>query len=301
MAAKQRLTLIAIALVIGAAAWLCIGRHLKRSGAFEAAFPSGARAEFLIRFDHLEDPPDPTSLCFNLDNEGRPFLLAGDTFIRLPRLDEKDPDPIEVAGLGSPDHFAWMPGGALLLVRGAALGQLTKDGFERIQALPATGMKVEPASRGQCYLYGGDTADQARNVYIYRRGGERLHLLHTGAAVGAVRGNGGMTYVAIGDAAYVLAPGKEMALVFRAPAPIKSLALGPEGSFFFATENEAGYVDSSGRGFIFLRGRGPRLCRHGEDLFLFFPDMGVMQCTPASAFQQASRDVSNYVGRSAAE
>ena len=302
MANKRKVIFIVLAGVIGATVWLFAGRQYNgRSGTFEAIFPDDVRTQFLLRFDHMESPPDPHSLCFTLDNEGRPFLLVGNTLIGLARLDDEEPLPVEVPALGPIGDFAWMPGGAILMVKDDVLGELTGEGFKQIQALPDTGMKVEPAARGLCYLYGGDSADQACHVYLYRRGGERLHLLRTDTAIKAVRGNGETTYVAIGDTVYVLAPGQDMAPVFQSSGSIESFALGPQGSFVYTTVTIAVYIDPSGKSQRFLQGTESQAYIHGEALFLFFPDLGVMQCTSVSAFAHLIPGVASQTAKERVE
>ena len=70
-----------------------------------------------------------------------------------------------------------------------------------------------------------------------------------------------------------------------------SLALAPPSGIFYGTEEGFGYVTEAGNGFAFVQGVGGELRVHGEDLYLFIAEEGVVKSSPVSSFEQLAQSL----------
>ena len=252
----------------------------------DAYFPKDMQTGFIVRFDKPLSAGAARELRFDVDREGRPFLLVTNTLVALKEKPDDVGGVYKVPGVRRVDDFSWTPAGELLFSADGMLGGLTEAGFGRIQKLPAAGMKIEPASNDLWYLYGGSGYFAERDIYLYRRGGEVLRLLRAESPVRAVVGSGETTFFAVGRGIFLHVPGKTLRAVYTADEEVTALALAPPSGLFFATAKRAGYVRRPGSGFTFMRGVGVRLRVRGDALYLFNPERGVMKCTPVSRFEQ---------------
>jgi hypothetical protein len=251
---------------------------------FGAKFPIGVKSEFILKFDERTAAANVKPVLFNADLSGRPFLLVGRTVIAAKYSDDSKAEAIPLPAGEAISGFAWMGDGSLLVIEGKRLSVLTSEGLKPVQTLPQAGMELAPASTDECYIFGGKDPEQQRNLYVYRRSGSLLHLLRAEAPIAAAAGNGELTFVAINDAVYALAPGYPLTLVFRARSPVISLAIGPEFSLFYSTAAGVGFSNKRGSGELFVSGRGAEIQVRDETLYLFFPNVGIMKCSPASEF-----------------
>ncbi|HUU42223.1 MAG TPA: hypothetical protein VMX57_00500, partial [Planctomycetota bacterium] len=262
---------------------------------FEAALPEGVHATFLVRFDKALPEAARRALHFDVDRDGNPVLLAGNTLVVPGDAPDAPVETLEVAGVERVDAFACMTDGTMLVVSGRDLGQLTDTGFQKMLTLPAEHMRVAPASREACYLLGGDTPDARRDVWLYEKGGKLLHLVRAESPVTAVAGAGEATFFAVGNSVFLHVRSKDLPgtlrLVHTADDAVTALALSPPSGVFCATAKGVAYVAGPGSGFTFLRGKGARLSTHGETLYLFFGDEGVMRCSPVTLFEKMNHDL----------
>ncbi|MDJ0973097.1 MAG: hypothetical protein QNJ98_01380 [Planctomycetota bacterium] len=246
-----------------------------------AFLPHDVHAVELVRLDALAQPDE--EYRFDVDPDGRPVLLVeGSSFVRCVGEGEAAPDAIRAGPRGTLHDLAWMDDGALLVVNGRALVEVTTDGAQHVQELPEFAMRIRPASEGRCYVFGGHTGD-GENLYLYRKGGDVLHLLRAEGEIGAVAGDGDFTFVAVGHSIYLLAPEAPWTFVARAQRPIRSLALGPDASLFYATATSVGVCVGPGRRFEFLRDRGGAIRIRGETLHVLSPSTGVMRLSPVAS------------------
>ena len=257
---------------------------------FEALFPEGLEAGFLARFEDLPLGVNSHDLRFSVDDVGRPFLAVGNAFIALRENETDSAGSVRLPDVERIDHFAWMRDGALMVVSGRKLGEVTEAGFVVIQELPSAGMKVEPASVEEFYIYGGDTPAQARNVYVYRKGGGLMQLVRGESPVSAVAGDGKSTLFAVGEAIYLHADGEPVRILHTTDGEVTSLAMAPQG-LFYSTTKGVGYISGPGKGFEFLKGKGAELQVSGDALYLFFADEGIMRLSPVSSFEGMATDL----------
>jgi hypothetical protein len=259
---------------------LCCGRpNLNQS-----VFPKNARLSIVVSFKRTGAASNVPGALFALDEIGRPHLLARNGLVRFAAVAGDTSITLPLSGGEAVNAIAWMRDGALLMVSGRDLGFVGREGFCRILELPSTGMVLEPASETECYLLGGSTTAQRRHLYKYRKDGKLLHLLEASKPIGAVCGDGRVTYVAVGTGIYVLAPGRLLAHLYETPTPSRYLALAPQRGLFYATGGSVGYIDGPGTGFEFMPGRDIAIRSHGEDLYLLAPGQGILKCSPASEF-----------------
>jgi hypothetical protein len=251
-----------------------------------AKFPSGVKAEFILKFD--EKTADARAkagpVLFNVDTAGQPYLLIGRTFLAAKYSEDSKADAVALPPGEAISDFSWTSDGSLLLIEGNRLMVMAPKGLKLVQTLPQAGMNLAPASEDECYIFGGVDLEQQRNLYIYRKSGALLHLLQAESPIAAVAGNGEVTFVAIKDGIYALAPGYPLSLVLNHRSDITSLAVGPNYSLFYSSSDGVGFSSKKGSGELFVRGRGAELQVRDETLYLHFPNLGIMKCSPASEF-----------------
>jgi hypothetical protein len=231
-----------------------------------------------------------------VNKEGRPFAVLDNTLIGLRYREDSASMSLRISGVKTINHLAWMQDGALLIISGRKLGVPTGKGFQTILDLPADGMKIEPASGDVAYLYGGDNPLNRRDLYLYKKGGELLQLLRTPLPIQAISGNGNITFVAMGKSIYLLGMGKPLTLVYQINDEVTSLAMAPPSGLFYSSKRGVGYINQRGKGYLFLRGKGAELTVHLEDLYLFFPDEGIMRYSPISSFERLAHSIENSIG-----
>ena len=261
------------------------------SHALEAVFPATLEVRSVWRTDQLPEGVGPEEASFALDHEGRPHLGFRDILVALGHREDVDRQVFHVPGVQTVDAFAWMRDGVLMVISGNELGVPGEKGLDVILTLPAPGMKIESASGDRLYLYGGDTAPRRQSLYMYRKGGQLLHLLKAPAAIGAVAGDGVVTFFAVANSIYLQVAGEPLIFVYEAEAPVTSLAVAPPLGLFYGTERIFGYVTESGKGYAFVQGAGGELRVHGEDLYLFVPEEGVVKAAPVSSFEALAQSL----------
>jgi hypothetical protein len=258
-------------------------------GDARAQFPAGVKTEIVLKFDE-DMAADPASdaktkrVLFDVDPDGAPYLLVGRQLISAGRSAESEPFAVPLPITGRVSDFAFFRSGSPLLIEANRLAALTNEGIRSVQVLPQTGMRLTPAGNDACYLFGGDEAEQRKNLYLYRNGGELLHLLRAETPISAVAGDGEFTFVAIDKTVYVLALGSDLKAVLQTEDPITALAVGPQASLFFSTTAGIGFSDGANRGRIFMEGAGADIQVRGESLYLYFPKLGIMKCSPVNLF-----------------
>ena len=261
------------------------------SHALEAILPSDLETQFVWRTDQLPDGVDPGEALFALDREGRPHLGFRDILVALGHRDGLDHQAYRVTGVQTIDAFAWMRDGVLTVISGNELGVARQDGLDVMLTLPSRDMRIEPASGSRFYLYGGDTPAQQRSLYVYRKGGQLLHLLKAPSAIGAVAGDGEVTFFAVARSIYLQVPGQPLHFVYEAEGTVTSLALARPSGLFYGTREAFGYVTEAGKGYAFVQGAGGELRVHGEDLYLFIAEEGVVKGSPVSSFEQLAQSL----------
>ena len=255
--------------------------------AWTALLPRDVQVVEWVRIDALDKPEEVNG--FDVDPEGRPVLLVGGrVLVRFGRDEQRTAETIPLRSKGPLDDLAWMDDGSLLAISYRTLTELTGAGLEDVHRLPQAEMRMRPASAGQCYLFGGYPSSQA--LYLYRKGGEILHVLEAEDEIRAVAGDGDFTFIAIDRSVYLMAPEQPLTLVCRAERPITSLALGPDSVLFYATDATVGISTAPGHVVEFLRGRGGRIRVRGNTLFLFSPSKGLMSFSPVSRLVRMARE-----------
>ena len=242
--------------------------------------PPGMTGTWLVRFAKPLTSEAARDARFALDAEGHAWLTLGDTMV-LARP-EMDPaiDALRIAGVDRIDDAAWMPGGALLVISGTTLGQVGENGFAKILDLPSAGMRIEPASAEECYLFGGTGAESRGDVYLYRKGGGLLRLVRSQQPVTAVAGSGRFTFFAVGPNIFVHADGEPVRTVYAAGSDVTSLALVPPSGVLYTTAGSVGYVSRPGHGFAFFTGKDGRVRVHGREFYVLFPGLGLLRGSP---------------------
>ncbi|MBT3349730.1 MAG: hypothetical protein HOC91_00445 [Nitrospinaceae bacterium] len=173
------------------------------------------------------------------------------------------------------------------MVWGKRLGVFADSGFETLSQLPEAGMQVKTVNGRQVYLYGGGSG----SLYVYDISRGLVHLMRAPEPIGAVSGNGTLTFLAMKEEVYLFSPGKPLSLVYRASEKITSLAMVPPSGLFYSTKKRVGYIYDKARGYSFLKGKGAELLTRKSDLYLFFRDEGVMKVGPVSAFGLFAKEV----------
>ncbi len=252
--------------------------------------PPGMNATWLVRFAKPLDADAARDVHFSLDPAGHAWLFLRDSLVLARPEMAPATDTLKVAGVERIDDAAWMPGGALLVVSGSALGEVGKDGFSKILSLPAAGMRLQAASEEECYLFGGASAETRGAVYLYRKGGKLLRLIQSQEPIDAVTGNGRFTFFAAGATIYAHSDGEPVRAVYTAEAPVTSLDLVPPAGILYTTSASVGYVSRPGLGFSFLSGRNPSVRSYGRELYVLLPDLGLVRCAPAQFLERAAHD-----------
>lgn len=281
------LRFIFVLLLLGGAFWWILGWIKSRDEGL--VLPHDVKPELIISFDDLGNVPDTDNVRFSLNHLGQPFILFGKVLMGLQSVDVSVPSRFDLETTDSISGFAWMRDGALLIVIGDELHEMTTEGLKRVRRLPSRDMKVSPASSDEFYLYGGSGDAQQRNVYMCRRDGSILHLLEASSHVGAVVGDGKNTFVAIDDSIFIVAAGKPLALLASIGEPVRSIAIGPDNSLFYSTDDGVGICTGPGEGFFFLRGSGGLVAVNGDQLYLYLPNEGIVSYSPASRLVEMSR------------
>src|SRR5205823_10304405 len=124
-------------------------------------------------------------------------------------------------------------------------------GLQPLIELPSAGMRLAPAGRDACYLFGGETEVQRRELYLFSRTRPLRSLLRTEAPITAVAGDGVETAVATGSEIYLIAGGRATRIQ-AADGPITSLSGAPPYGLFYTTSTHAAFLHGKGRGFGFL-------------------------------------------------
>ncbi len=259
-----------------------------RGGGFETVFPKTAQAEFILYFEDLPQEIRSKRLVFQVSETGHPVLIVDNILMTFKHGTDSFSGTYEVPNVDVIDHAAWMRNGDLLMISGNKMGEVTETGFEILLTLPDEGMKVEPASVGQAYLYGGSKKSQRKHLYLYKEGGKLMHLLRTPSPINAVAGYGELTIFAMGRSIYMLAEGEPMTHVYITQGKATSLAIAPNGGIFYATDKEVGYITGRDQGYPIIKGQGAQVVVRGDDVYLFFPESGIFKISPASSFEDVA-------------
>ena len=249
-------------------------------------FPQDTTVEFILTASELPDEGKNIKGKFQLNEVGQPTLLQNNIFYTLKnQKDQHTMPPFRVGGKQEINNYAWMNDGTLLMVAEKQLGGLTATGFKRILTLPTAGMKVEPATESVCYIFRGDTKEQQRNLYLYRKGGKLLHLLEAPEPITAVAGDGVLTFAAIGDSVFAVIADNPPVLVYTSDEKIVSLAASTVTTgIFFSTVNKVGYIYQRGQGYVFIKNKGGQVRVHNDDLYLFLEGEGILKVDPVTNF-----------------
>lgn len=253
---------------------------------YEAVFPKALKLSFLIRLDELPGDIHIKNFLFDVNWRGVPYLFHRNRLVSFDPARRGSVRMLFVRGVDKIDRFAWV-GDALLMVWGKRLGVLAESGFETLSQLPEEGMQIKTVNGRQVYLYGGGSG----SLYVYDINRGLVHLIRAPAPVGAVSGNGTLTFLAMDDGIYLFSPGKPLSLAYRAAEKVTSLAMVPPSGLFYSTEKRVGYIYDKGKGYSFLKGKGAELLTRKDDLYLFFRDEGVMKVGPVSAFEQFAKSL----------
>lgn len=264
-----RLALPAIAIVAGAVFGTAAAETL-------AVLPEGVAASYVLRLRDL--PPAVQErreeLLFDVNEAGRPFVLVDDLFVPLPaRGDRQRLKPFRIDSPGRVRSMAIMRDGAVLAIAGRTLAVFEGDGFRPLTSLPARGMRVAPAARSHAYLYGGDTPETRRNLYLYRKDRKLILLVRSEEPLTAVAGFGDVTFFAAGKWIFMTRPGEPVTPLFRAEEDVTALAPSPPTGLFFATSRGVWYLFESSRAYRVFRGRALPVVRAGK-LYVYFADEG---------------------------
>jgi hypothetical protein len=244
------------------------------------------QSELLLKWDDLPESVQSRRPLLDVNEEGHPFLLTGQVLVPLKHQGGGAARLLGIPGAGQVDHFAWARDGALLLISGKSLGTLTKRGFQEILRLPSPHMRVEPASPGSVYLYGGDDPSQRRGLFLYDGSGKLVRLARAASAIEAVSGDGRLTFFSAGRTIYALGLGREVRPVYEAANPVVSIAMAPPWGVFYASEREVGYVSRAGEGYALIGAEGAQVKVRGESLYLILPRVGVLKASPVSRFEK---------------
>jgi len=260
------------------------------------AVPDGFRIKMLLSVQGLVSAKQGPEVLFAVDGAGRPSVLSGRRMLLLKHTDGVSGAVWHLPGSDPVDSHAWMEDGTLLVVSGHRLGAPGNKGFQVLMELPSAGMKIVPAGASRFYLFGGDTIEQRRNLYLVSKDGRLGHLLRMPGAVDAVAGDGELTFVSQGSSVYRVSPGHPPLEVYRSAGDIVSLALAGTDGLFFTNNEGAGYLSGPGRGYLFLAGTGAKLGVHGQSLYVLLPGRGVFRGEPVSAFDNLTREAEEASG-----
>jgi tetratricopeptide (TPR) repeat protein len=259
-----------------------------------ANFPEGSEAAYVFRFSKAPSEIQAVRerTLITVTESGRPLMLAGDTFIPLPLPgDLPNSELLQPIRLSLPEpasHIAVMRDGAILLVSGHQLGVVTANGWQKLTDLPASRMKVVPATTVQAYLYGGDSVNQRRHVYLYRKDGKILHLFEAPAPVTAVDGFGDLTFVAVGKTIFFMRLGEPLLSLYEASDEVIALAALPPNGIVFSTPRSVNYLHKDEAAWEIMNRAAIPYVR-GEALFLIDVSAGdLIRCTPVSAFDHSA-------------
>ncbi len=240
----------------------------------EAVVPPGATAAFLVTLD------GGAPFVFALSPDGQPVLARGDTFTPVKDRPERTLPTFRVTGVVA-ESMTFTADGALLVVSGKGLGVVGAGGFQKLVDLPVERMRVVAAGPGQALLVEG------ADLFRFTRGGQVEHVLRAPEPIGAVASDGERTVVAIGLALVELT-GAEPRLLAAMPERVTSLALAPRGALIASSASRIDWV-SEGKCTPFVKGRGGEVQVRGGDLFVLFPDEGLLKVSPLEAFSAYAR------------
>jgi hypothetical protein len=251
---------------------------------FTGLLPAAAKTTVIVRQADLPPPFADGNIRLRLGPEGRPYLVADRLLLGLAVEENRTPLIKRIPGTVASDDAAWLADGTFMVIAGKKLGFPKNDGIDVLIELPENEMRLAAASFDSFYLFGGTTTEQRRSLFLYEKGGKLLHLLRMPEPIGAVAGTGPLTFMSVGNVIFRLLPGKKVEPVYRADAPVTALALAGTGGLFFTTLQGAGFVVKQMEGFTFAQGHGPKLAAHGQNLFFYFSQFGVVKISPASSF-----------------
>lgn len=266
------------------------GRKLPRPDPeLVGTFPDDVEVGYVFRLDGVPAAvrPSPADLHYDLTEAGAPILLAKN--VLLPVAAPGVPAagvPISVDAPGALSSFAIARDGVPLAVTGQQLGVVTPRGFQPTLDLPRQGMRVAAASGTQLFLYGGGTAAEQRDLYLYRRDGALLPLFRAPSPIQAVSGFDDIAFVAFDRTILMLRLGEQSAPVYHASEPITSIAASPPAGIFFATASRVGYVYDQQKAYVFLRTKDARVSVRGGMLFVMLGSGDLLRCSPVTAFQR---------------
>jgi hypothetical protein len=233
---------------------------------FKAVLPAAATATWLVRFD---DGARATPAALGVGLDGTAWLGSKDTFV--PLASSVAPFRLAVPA----DGFAFGAGGVLAVVSAHQLGVVGAKGFTPVADLPRAGFKVTSGGRDSFLLW------QGRDLYRFRAGAKVEHVLASPEPIDAVAGDDERTLVSAGGAVVSLSP--EPQRVLLTADSVLSLALAPDGAFFYATASEIGW-SGGGKRAPFIQAPDGAVVRRGDTLFVHLRKQGVVALEPVSAF-----------------
>lgn len=236
---------------------------------YEAVVPDGATAAMLVTVQAGD------AFAFDVSPDGQPVIARGDTFAPLKDRPERAVAAFRVAGVDA-GAMAFTADGALLVVSGRALGVVTANGFRRLVALPADGMRLVAAGPGEVLAFAGE------HLYRVTAKGRVEHLLQAPAPIDAVAADATRIVVAVGRAVIELgARGPE--LLVQVPSRLTGLAFGPGGGLFAASASGVEWLANGKRAPV-ISGKGGALRVRGDALYVLFEDEGLLKVAPLDGF-----------------
>ncbi len=243
----------------------------------------------------------PMRTAARLSASGRPMVLLRGRLVTLAEqpggamadwTPPAEADPVR--------DFCWLDDKTLVLLRGNGLDFIRDGKPVRAVALPARGMRLARADATHCYLFGGQRSPQNRDVVLFGADGSLRNLFQAPAAVTAVAGDGGATFVAAGPVVYFVARGAKPRAIFRERTAITQLAYVPPVGVFYVTSDGVGCMEAPGSGAVFLRGDIASVDGRGSRLLLLTRDREVMLISPIAGFPRVIRDVRRAIADEAA-
>ena len=241
-------------------------------------------------------PPGADRRCVvRLAPSGRAMVLYRGRLVTLPERPEAPlADWIPPAAAEPIRDFCWLDPQTVVLLRETGLDFINRGKLVRSVLLPGRGMRLARADAGHCYVYGGPSGHQNRDILLLGAEGGVRNLLRAPQPVTAVAGDGNRTFAAAGLVVYCLLPGEEPRAVFRERADITDLAYAPPAGVFYRTADGVGCMDRPASGLVFLRREIVSLDSRDERLLLLTPEREVLLITPVAGFPRVIQDVRTF-------
>lgn len=230
----------------------------------------------------------PRNLRLRVDAAGRPVLLHGASF--LPLATERGapaPPPFGIAAMSPPDDAIWTDDGAMLFIHGRQLSVATPSGLRAIRRLPAPGMRLAPAGRGKCWVFGGAGAFAPR-LFLYDAAGTVVPYFDAPGPITAVSGTLESVHVAAQGVVLRLSPTAGIFALYQGAEPVHALAAAPGVGVLFSTTRGVFFLGEDGSSVRIGDQRAAELHVRGQDLFVLYEGVGILRGRPLSSFREGS-------------